>query len=315
MATKGKKTIPIQPAEEEVKPSTAVAPANGNGGALVDWEEEMAREAAVAAKMEQNAGGGQFFSIKGGILSFADAQIPNNQMAVVILDSILENSYYTVEYDADDPQGPACFAFGRDEKEMVPHEVVFTAGTQQSEKCETCEWNKWGSADKGKGKACKNGRRLALLGAGTLDANGKFTLDERLESYESGVVGFLRVPVTSVKGYATFVKQVAAVLKRPPYGVIAKVKLHPDTKTMFRVTFEVLSEVPREFIPAIRKRVEEVRGTIDFPYQVGSTEEEAPSPKKEVRTPSKVKAATKAAARAPVPTNRKSQGAARASKY
>jgi hypothetical protein len=304
MATKPKKQA-AEVVVDETTPAFNVPAETTTGTAVSTWEDEMAREAAVAAKMEQNAGGGQFFSIKGGILSFADAQIPNNQMAVIILDSMLENVFYTEDYDPENPAGPTCFAFGRDEQEMVPHEVVFANGTQQSEKCQTCQWNQWGTADKGKGKACKNGRRIALLGAGTLDANGAFTLDEKLESYKSGIVGFLRVPVTSVKGYAVYVKQVANVIKRPPYGVITKVRVMPDPKTQLRVTFEMLGKVPDNLMPAVMERNREVKGMIDFPYQVGGTEEEAPSPKRQVRTPAKAAKAGKAVAR----------GGARAAKY
>lgn len=290
MATRGKKPPADTPAqEEETKPGVALATTGGN--AVVDWEEEMAREAAAAAKMEQNTGGGQFFSIKGGLLKFDEAEVPNNQMAVIILDSILENVYYTEDYDPDEPTGPACFAFGRDEKDMVPHEVVFANGTQQSEKCATCQWNEWGTADKGKGKACKNARRLAMIGAGSLDANGKFTLDDRPETFQTGIVGFLRVPVTSVKGYATFVKQVASVLHRPPYGVIAKVQVKPHPKHQVEVVFSVLQEVDKSLLPIVRQRVEEVRGTIDFPYQVNAEPDDAPSPKQAARTPKAVKAA------------------------
>jgi hypothetical protein len=311
MATKAKKG-PATESVEEQKPTSALTTPPATNGAMVDWEEEMQREAAAAAKMEQNAGGGQFFSIKGGILSFAEAPIPNNEMAVVILDSILENVYYTADYDPDDPQGPACFAFGRDEKEMVPHEVVFANGTQQSEKCETCPWNQWASADKGKGKACKNARRLALVGAGTFDKNGVFTMDTRPLSYSDGPVGFLRIPVTSVKGYAMFVKRVASVLGRPPYGVVTKVKVSPHPKHQVELSFEVLEKVPAELMPVVMARAKEARGTIDFPYQVGSEPEEAPSPKKAARTPAGVKAAAKAA---PVKGRAPARAPARAAKY
>jgi hypothetical protein len=36
----------------------------------------------------------------------------------------------------------------------------------QSDLCKTCEHNQWGSADKGRGKACQNRRRLTMIPAG-----------------------------------------------------------------------------------------------------------------------------------------------------
>src|SRR5690348_16945798 len=77
--------------------------------AIAKWDEELAKFATQAAAMEVNAGGGQFFSTQGGILSWMDSPIPGNQMAVIILDSIMENVYYESHYDPSTPSGPTCF--------------------------------------------------------------------------------------------------------------------------------------------------------------------------------------------------------------
>src|SRR3990167_7275206 len=129
---------------------------------LINWEAELAAQAEVAAGMEASTGTGSFFSIKGGLLSFAGSPMPNNQMAVIVLDSLMENVYYEGAYDASNPQGPKCFAFGRNEADMAPHEVTVQAGCQQSEACAGCPMNEWASAAQGRGKACKNTRRLAM---------------------------------------------------------------------------------------------------------------------------------------------------------
>jgi hypothetical protein len=256
-------------------------PAASKTTALVKWDEELAKQAEVAAGMEANTGGGQFFSLKSGILSWQDAPLPNNQMAVVILDSVLENVFYEGKFDPDTPQGPMCFAFGREEKTLAPHQIVIDAGNQQcgeSGLCESCEMNEWGSADTGRGKACRNTRRLALIPAGTFNQAGKFELIEDDEHFESTAIGFMKLPVTSVKGYASFVKQVAGALRRPPFGIVTKVKVMPDPKSQFKVVFEPIMNLPDELMSAIMKRHEEAKSTIDFPYQ--PNDEEAPPPPK-----------------------------------
>ena len=139
------------------------------GTALVKWEEELAKQAEVAAGMEANVGGGQFFSMQGGQLKFNDNPVPGNQMAVIILDHILENVFYDGDFDPNNPQPPTCFAFGRSDDDMAPHETVVAEGQAQNETCNGCPFNQWGSADKGRGKACRNTRRLAMIPAGTLD--------------------------------------------------------------------------------------------------------------------------------------------------
>lgn len=243
--------------------------------AMVKWDEEMAKQAEIAAGMEATSGGGKFFSTKSGVLSFNDAAFANNQMAVIICDSIFENVFYTAAYDSANPAPPACFAFGRDEKAMAPHQTVLDAGSQQHDQCLGCPMNEWGTAEKGKGKACGNRRRLALIPAGDFDSQGRFRRIDEPEHYQTAEFGFLKLAPTSIKGYAGFVKQLAAVMKRPPHGVITKVKLVPDAKSQFRVVFEPLEPVPTALLPIIMQRNEEAKSVIDFPYQLDSGEAEA----------------------------------------
>ena len=75
---------------------------------VMKWDDELAKMAQVAADMEETVTG-QFFSLKGGILSWNDAPVPNNEMAVIILDSILENVFYEGAYDPENIQGPFGF--------------------------------------------------------------------------------------------------------------------------------------------------------------------------------------------------------------
>jgi len=249
--------------------------------AVVNWEEQMAREADIAAAMEANSGGGQFFGLRGGVLTWQDTPVADNQMAVVIVDSIFENVYYAGKYDPDAPQAPSCFAFGRDEKTLAPHEI---AVDKQHATCEGCPMNEWASADVGRGKACRNTRRLALLPAGTFKRDGSFEPITDLEHFETAGVGFMKLPVTSIKGYATFVKQLATTLRRPPAGIVTKIKVVPDAKTQFRILFEPLVTLPDDIIPTIFKRREEVSAIIDFPYQPNDEEREAPKASKKATT-------------------------------
>lgn len=234
--------------------------------AVVKWDEELARRAEIAAKMEEGASGGQFFGTRGGTLTWQDAPLKDNQMGVIILDSILENVYYEGRFDPETPQSPMCFAFGRDEKEMAPHKIVVEARNHQHPQCQGCELNEFGTADQGKGKACRNTRRVGMISAGSFTAAGKFEPIDDQEHFATAAVGYMKLPVTSVKGYAGFVKQVASALKRPPFGIFTKVKLVPDQKNQFKVLFEPISTVPDHLMETILARHEEVKAAIDFPY-------------------------------------------------
>lgn len=260
--------------------------------AVAKWDEELARQAKLAAAMEESTATGNFFSLKGGILAFNDAPVPNNEMGVIILDSVLENVYYEGKYDPDNVQGPLCFAFGRDEKAMVPHKIVIEAENNQHETCHGCPMNEWGSADVGRGKACRNTRRLALIPAGTFEA-GRFKPFNDEEQIEKAAIAYMKLPVTSVKGYAAHVKQLANALSRPPHAVYTKVSVRPDPQTQFKVVFEPLSIIPNELLGAVFKRNEEAAKAIEFPYT--PFEEQAPPQRSSKAAPPAAKRGGKAA--------------------
>jgi hypothetical protein len=277
MATKQK--VSAKPAASKKAPGTAV----------VSWQERLAQQAEVSKGMEESTAGGQFVSLKGGILSFNDVPFEDNQMAVIIVDALLENVFYEGEYDPDTPQGPKCFAFAKVEDELKPHPTVVDAGNDMHSQCAGCPMNDWGSADKGKGKACRNTRRLAIIPAGKFDGK-KFEPIEDVDHYKTAAIAFMKLPVTSIKGYSTFVKQIGNSLKRPPHGVITKVKVILDSKTQFKVTFEALTEVPDELMDTVMARHDEAAATIDFPYSPKDEEAEAKKPAKKLTSAQQKKA-------------------------
>ena len=243
-----------------------------------NWDEELATYAQAAAEIEKGAGG-NFFGLKGGILTYDGAPIPNNKMCVVILDGLLENVYFSEAYDPDSPASPKCYAFGREETSMVPHPSVVERGDAQHEKCSGCKWNAFGTADQGKGKACRNTRRLAMIPAGTFN-NDKLTLFTKPEQFTSSGIVYMKLPVTSVKDYSAFVKQLAVIMKKPPFAVATLVSLVPDAKTQFKVTFQAHQELPSILIPTLMLRHDEAVKAIDFPYPQFTETEAAPVEKK-----------------------------------
>ena len=245
--------------------------------AVANWEQELEQQAQVAAGMAASTGDAQFFSVRAGQLSFGGMPLPGNQMGVVILDAILENVYYEGEFNPDEPAPPTCFAFARDAALLTPHEVVVEAGQAQHAQCKGCPHNEWGSADRGRGKACRNVRRLALIPAGTIDvASGRFEPYTDPSQFERGAVGYLKVPVTSCKGFDTFVKQVAGALRRPPHGIFTRVVVRPDPKTQVAVTFEPLAPLPNNVISIAMRRHAELAEEIAQPYPLTYDRDEVP---------------------------------------
>ena len=227
-------------------------PAPKNTKAVAQWDERLAGFATEAAEAEQTTGG-KFISIRGGRLSFNGAEVPGNKMSVIVIDSVYENHLYTEDFDAENPTSPVCFAFGRKDAEMSPHEE---SSEPQCGDCKSCPMNQWGSAEKGKGKACKNIRRLALIP------------EDGLSDLANAEIAYLKVPVMSVKGWQGYVQSIANNLKRPPFGVVTEIGVAPDQKSQFRLTFTLGQEIDDvDVLEALIARREQVSQEIGFPYR------------------------------------------------
>jgi hypothetical protein len=260
------------------------AAAAATGTDMVDWETEMRNQAAISAGAQRSGGGGgKFFSTQAGVLKFDGQPMPSNQMAVVILADIMENSFYDGPYDPDNPASPVCFAFGHEEEEMEPHEKVDQDPyfARQNPECHDCPRNEWGSADTGRGKACKNVMRLALIPAGAYKPKGTgrnpsydLELYEDVSDFAKSEVAFLKLPVMSVKNYSKYVKALAADVNRPPFGVFTNIYIEPDPKAQYVVRFELIDQAPVELLQTLMQRHNAEEASIDFPYSPPLAEEE-----------------------------------------
>lgn len=244
---------------------------------IANYDEELAKYATAGASLTTSGGGGKFFTLRAGVLSFDDTPLPGNQMVGVIAAWCLENVYYGDDYDPDNRAPPTCFAFCKDpdeKDEMEPHpdvekEDVFE---RQSEGCADCPHNQWGSAAKGRGKACSNRRRLAILPGGSYSSLGKgkgYELEMFYEAdhYKAADAGYLKVPVTSGKGFDAYVKQLSEQLRKPTFAVFTRIYIEPDPKSQFKVCFELMEEAPNELIPTLLARHKDLDKEIDFPYR------------------------------------------------
>jgi hypothetical protein len=122
--------------------------------------------------------------------------------------------------------------------------------------------NEFGSAERGKGKACKNIRRLGLIAASPLNE----------ETVEKGEVAYLKTPVTSVKGWASYVRTLEALNHLPPLGVVTEIGAVPDPKSQFKLTFNFVSNIPDKLMQSVMDRHDEVANAIEFPYAPPSSE-------------------------------------------
>jgi hypothetical protein len=244
--------------------------------ALASYDAQLAKLAEEAASREAGVGGGKFLSIRGGQLSLGGDPIPGNAISCVILDAVLENVFYEGAYDPDNPTSPNCFAFGKDEKAMAPHD---DSAAKQADGCAACPMNQWGSSDKGRGKQCRNCRRVALIPYGSLDGRtGEYTADET--GVEDAPIVMLKIPPTSLVTFANYTKKLYGGLRKPTCAVVTRLAVVPDAKTQVKVTFELLEELPVENIPVALARMEEAQPQLVAPYQPMTEQAAAPKGKK-----------------------------------
>lgn len=202
-----------------IKKSTAMV-------SMADWEKRL-EDAAVEESARVKAGSGNYIGIRGKEFAYQGADL-GEELDVVILDFVYTNEYYDVPFDQENPSPPACFAINKGEDELVPDEAC---PDKQAEDCASCDLNQWGSAERGKGKACGNRRRIAVVSVADLDKD--------IKDIE---VAFIRVPPTSGKNFDKYYKGVTKIHRRPAYGVITRLAFDQESDSEV-LTFEALGKI------------------------------------------------------------------------
>lgn len=269
------------------------------GTEVVDWEAQMREQATIAAEATRaSAAGGKFLSLQAGNMKYNDNAMPGNQVACIIIGAVMENSYYDADFDPAVPASPKCFAFAEREDDLEPHSAVDNDPyfERQHEVCQGCPQNQWGSARKGRGKACGNLMRLCIIPAGEWVPDGKgrnaalkLNLWDKPEDFAKTEPAFIKIPVMSVKNYTKYVKELA-LTGRPPWGVATNIFLTPDERSQFQVNFELLDTLGNDILNVTMPRHASEQASIDFPYGP-PMEKDAPAPKANVNKLSQGRAA------------------------
>jgi len=228
---------------------------------ITKYDTELAELAKLNVQAEKSSGGTQFIATSGGVLKYQDNPIAGNELEVVIISSPIERLYYTARYDPTNSAPPVCFALGTSATGLAPSVL---AETPQSVTCDVCPKNQWNSAaGGGKGKACAEKRRLFLVTSDSINT---------AEDVELAEVAALRIPVTSVKGYSTYVQTIASTLKRPLAAIVTKISLVPDAKTQFKIVFHFVRAL--DDMAVIKALIAKGASEVDHAIQSPLVEEE-----------------------------------------
>lgn len=198
------------------------------GGALAtmrDLELAYGHEAAEAAAAAPQSEGAPRVVGKDGTFYLGEQVLPCPLEVIVVAEAHL-NVWYEEAYDPDSPSPPGCFALapalqrdpatggnvdGTGEDALKAHATSpKMQGGVNGHDCATCEMNKFGSAEVGRGKACANTRVLAIVmkddpGFGTKNPLTWATMS---------------ISPTGLAPWGKFVKGLAQIESRPPHGAV-----------------------------------------------------------------------------------------------
>lgn len=178
--------------------------------ALVAYEEQLKAELAALAGTTEPPSSNKI-STKGKVFTLPDGTSSANPLNVVVLHFVAYNSYYTAAWNPNVRAKPACWSIGRVLDDMVPSDKV---PKPQHTDCKTCPKGQFGSAPNGgKGKACKNVRRLLVLPVGFTENTEPMTLE---------------VSPTGLKSWNKYIDRLKKEFAMAPLQVVTEVKFDPN---------------------------------------------------------------------------------------
>ena len=212
MATK--KAAPLNAAPTTAKTSVSVR--KPSAGSVVSIQDALKAQAAgMNERVAPPAGAGIRITQDKHFL-LPDGTKTQGPLELVIVDFVSRNNFYEGSFDPKNIVPPGCFAIGTNPKDMTPSA---NSPNKQSADCQSCPMNQFGSD--GEGKACKNGRVLAVLPP---DAD------------ENTPLWTLNVSPTALRNFDGHVQSVVRAFGMPPVAVVTTVGFD-DTVTYAKLTF------------------------------------------------------------------------------
>jgi hypothetical protein len=190
--------------------------------ALSVVEQEVAAEArADAAKFQQGAAR---ISFKGGVITIDGARAKDNKLTVAVISAVFGKAYYIGDYDPEVAQTPVCYGFSPDDPNAIaPHEA---APEPQHDQCKGCPHNKFGTAERGSGKRCKDEIRLMVVAPSGDDVGGEV----RLASVPPGSLQNWGKYVARLRDMGGSIRSVLTEISVEPYKGAYKLAFNPAGK-------------------------------------------------------------------------------------
>jgi hypothetical protein len=275
---------------------------------LTDWEQAEASHARDVRSHETL--GIPRIQTRGAIFKIDDKPV-GRELDLVVLGTKHEKVFFWKKFDPNKPgQTPDCYAFGDEEAAMVAHpqardrqnlkvhrencEVVRAGSGPEARRiecdcpvreggdspCTGCRHNAFNTAEVGRGKRCKDYRRLLVMAA-VKDQNGA-PRDPDADSVHRGEVRLLAVPPASLADWGMLVKELTPVseggMGYTRTGSVSEILLHAEVYPLEQgghgLKFSRVRNIPREAFQAITQRRRAVESMLTQPYPDIESEDE-----------------------------------------
>lgn len=196
--------------------STSVALKKASAGNIVSIQEALKAQVANLANRIAPATGIKIRATQDKKFILPDGTTTPGPLELVIVDFAAVKNFYEGAFNKDEIVPPGCFSVSADPRKMFPSANV---PNKQAADCQTCPMAQWGSD--GKGKACGDGRLLAVLPPDA-DADTPIWL--------------LQPSATALKGFDGYVAGIARSFQSMPVSVVTTVSFD-DSVTYAKMLF------------------------------------------------------------------------------
>ena len=222
-------------------PGTAVAVKSNKTG-VVSIQDEIRRKAeAMSDRMDPASGS----TIR--VTQSKSMKLPNGQeveeIDLVVVDFTATQNFYPGKFDSKNLTPPDCFAIGDNPKKLVPslhspNLQIDKKDAVEGKGCNVCPNFQWGSD--GAGKACKSGRKLAVLPP---------------DAGENDPLWILNVSPTALKGWDGYLSSLQR-MGTIPVAMVVHVDFNPAAE---HSQLRFSDPQPNEHVEAHYARTEEAR--------------------------------------------------------
>lgn len=252
------------------KTSTAVAIAKPKGAvstiSAADLADKLRAQAAATAGMTQPPSG-----IKIQVTQDKKFKLPNGETVTELVACIVDfrtvHNFYEGNYDPKNIVPPVCFAVGPNPKIMAP---VEDSPQLQAENCQVCPQNQFGSATSGNGKACKNGRRLALLPP----------TDDGADVDAEADMWLLDVSPTALRAWDGYVQGLSRTHQMPPKAFLTTISFN-EAQTYPQLAFS--DPVAIDSVGAVMEREEEAAEMLEVKPDWSALEDKPAAPARKAK--------------------------------